>query len=407
MNEHQKQQQPISAEIARKYLSQLAAVVEQRIGKEMPDKFGLIMDTWRNVDGASYIAVFACYLSGTGQRCYPLLSFQPIFAVDDLEFRLNLLTVCLESYGRKLKNILFLVGNDECPVDINLANHLYVPIIGCACRRLQLAFEYLMDPHTDAVNRMFQLIRRISNLPRYRKIINDFQLFIPTSGNSRRITSVRSAVGSYREIRPFIETDTELLDYALKSEEEQSLRNLQRPMECIYESLIALQQPGVTLSDARCLFDKLIEDFSNCQLEYWLGKRGSVTLSESFENGLVKILNNQVDLMCPAERDACKPFFIKHPKAALTMSMDNYADRILAAKRSRICGQQDEYADVAFIPPSAAMVERLFEDDWSQLCYRQEGQVSSVEAESTLYLKQNSRFWNRQLAHEIYQRSNH
>ncbi|GMF24094.1 unnamed protein product [Phytophthora lilii] len=111
----------------------LTKAVEEHVGNEMPDKFGLMLDGWTH-GSEHYLAVFGCYETRAGPR-YPLLSLAPII-IDatgrfDAESHMAALSAFLPFFGKELSSGVFLLG-DNCAVNMRLARLIGVPLVGSA-----------------------------------------------------------------------------------------------------------------------------------------------------------------------------------------------------------------------------------------------------------------------------------
>jgi hypothetical protein len=102
----------ITDETIKKYLLLVTENVEKRIADDLPEKFGIIIDGWK--DGTThYIAIFASYSDGEGEGQYPLLAIAPPY--DEQSFTAEthkaFIVDVLELYGKGLKNLIYLVGD--------------------------------------------------------------------------------------------------------------------------------------------------------------------------------------------------------------------------------------------------------------------------------------------------------
>jgi hypothetical protein len=72
----QSKYESISDETIKKYLMLVTENVEKRVADDLPEKFGIIIDGWK--DGTThYIALFASYSDENDEGQYPLLSIAP------------------------------------------------------------------------------------------------------------------------------------------------------------------------------------------------------------------------------------------------------------------------------------------------------------------------------------------
>jgi hypothetical protein len=114
------------------------------VGRELPSEFAVVFDGW--TEGTQhYIAVLGAYLKVVDGKEVPtqtILTIKPLLAngvkgmraVDQIEH----IEKVLESYGKKLDNILCLVG-DNCSVNKSMSWILDIPLIGWASHKFNLA----------------------------------------------------------------------------------------------------------------------------------------------------------------------------------------------------------------------------------------------------------------------------
>jgi hypothetical protein len=134
----------ISSNTMMKYMDLICRKMESTLRQGLPKKFGIIFDGWTEGND-HYIAIFACYPSGTY-----LIAFQPIPDYDSetvgADYRLNadahyeFIISTLAFYDRGPEALLFLVG-DNCNTNTALARLCGVPLVGCASHRLNLAVK--------------------------------------------------------------------------------------------------------------------------------------------------------------------------------------------------------------------------------------------------------------------------
>ena len=135
---------PISPLTLHCQIISLLAEVKEAVGRELPSKFAVVFDGW--TEGTQhYIAVVGAYLKVVEGKEVPtqtMLSIKPLLAdgvqgmraADHIEH----IEKVLESYGKKMDNILCLVG-DNCSVNKSMSRILDIPLIGCASHKFNLA----------------------------------------------------------------------------------------------------------------------------------------------------------------------------------------------------------------------------------------------------------------------------
>ncbi|KAG2829762.1 hypothetical protein PC113_g3775 [Phytophthora cactorum] len=199
-------------------MESLTVAVEGRVGKEMLDKFELMLDGWTH-GSEHYLAVFGCYETSAGHR-YPLLSLAPIVVDASGRFDADNPYGCFGGiptvgFGKDLSNCLFLVG-DNCAVNMRLARLMGVPLVGCASHLLNLAVRTLLDPHEKELEQVQSLIKRLRALTLATKL----RLKTPLRPKLRQQTqwgSTYAILARYFELREFISADDEELAYLLPS----------------------------------------------------------------------------------------------------------------------------------------------------------------------------------------------
>jgi hypothetical protein len=145
----------VSAQTLRCHILELLSVVKETIQAELPPKFIIVFDGW--TEGFHhYIGIAAAYLKvGADSEEVPvqsILSMKPLLAdgmkgmraTDHLEH----VEKVLESYGKTLENILYLVG-DNCSVNQSMARILGVPLIGCASHKFNLAVRQWISQQAE------------------------------------------------------------------------------------------------------------------------------------------------------------------------------------------------------------------------------------------------------------------
>ena len=99
----------ISRPTLMKYMNLLTRKLEDHLKGTLPNKFGLIFDSW-SINATNYTAIFACYCPN-GQNSYPLLAFSPL--LDETSHSAGIycdfITFVMELYGRNWNDILFVI----------------------------------------------------------------------------------------------------------------------------------------------------------------------------------------------------------------------------------------------------------------------------------------------------------
>ncbi|KAG6615624.1 uncharacterized protein IUM83_05041 [Phytophthora cinnamomi] len=198
----------------------------------------------------------------------------------------------------------------------------------------------------------------------------------------------------YFWLRAFISADDEELSDFLPS------RSAHRKLEALLSSLRDvefaskhLQGDGLTLLDARVLFDELLK--SHPSFTKYLTTDADTFHSAVFEQAVVKVLDDQAALLTDDEVAALEPF--KRTQADAEEIDRTPADKegfaVRTFKRRKIAAAPTTYELLEAIPPTSNMVERLF--CIAHAVLRHEGhRLSPIMLEMILFLKINSPYWD-------------
>ncbi|ETP02522.1 hypothetical protein F441_20426 [Phytophthora nicotianae CJ01A1] len=154
-----------------------------------------------------------------------------------------------------------------------------------------------------------------------------------------------------------------------------------------------LQSDGLTLLDARVLFDELIK--SHPSFTKYLAADADIVHSTVFEQAVVKVLDDQASLLTDGEVSALDPF--KRTQAAgggterAPADKEGFAVRTL--KRRKTADAPATYVLLEAIPPTSNIVERLFSVARAVLRHERH-RISPMMLEMILFLKINSSRWD-------------
>ncbi|ETN20376.1 hypothetical protein PPTG_03398 [Phytophthora nicotianae INRA-310] len=364
---------PVCRNTLRANMEGVTKAVEIKIGNEMPDKFGLLLDGWTH-GTEHYLGVFACYETPSGPQ-YPLLSLAPI-VVDaagrfDAETHMAALAAFLPYFGKDLSNCIFLVG-DNCAVNKRLARLMGIPLVGCASHRLNLAVRTLLEPHEADLEQVQSLMKRLRTLTQAAKLRLKTSLK-PKLRQETRWGSTYAMLARYFALREFISADDEdLADLMPSPAANRRLKALLLELADVESVSMKLQSEDLNLLDARDLLDGLLE----------------------FESAVIKVLGGRAKLLSRAEKAALKPFERKTAEAADVTEKTakvGFADRIL--KRRKVQEDKSAYSQLNAIPPTSNAAERLFSMARMVLRYER-NRLSPLMLEMLLFLKLNSKYWD-------------
>ncbi|KAG3013494.1 hypothetical protein PC121_g9457 [Phytophthora cactorum] len=370
-------------------------VVEITIGKEMPVDFGLILDDC-SFGTEQYQGVYGCYETPSGPQ-YPLLSMAPVMDEpgDHLTAEGHLMEIerFLPFFGKTIQGVKFLVG-DNCAVNKRLAKLMKVPLVGCASHRLNLAVRDFLRPHESALEEVQQLMRKQRTLNQAAKLRVKTPL-VSVLRQDTRWSSTFSMLDRYFRLREFLSADDEDIADLLPSRSvHRKLEDLLSKLRFVESISKKLQSDGLTLLDARYLFDGLLEQrpsFSN-----YLSLYADIVHSPTFEAAVVKVPAGDSALLTAEEAEELEPFKVAAESSISTETVsstakEGFADRIL--KRRKVAAEPSTYKLLSAIPPTSNVVERLFSVARGVLRHERR-RISPMTLEMILFLKVNASYWN-------------
>jgi len=155
-----------------------------------------------------------------------------------------------------------------------------------------------------------------------------------------------------------------------------AVMNAKKSLDYFHSTTTAIQGADINLADARALFGALLTEFNEeASLSHLLPSH-SIVCNQNFENGLVKIINKEENLLTQTEARAVA-IFLNNPDRSVPQpetSTDFGRNILLAVKRQRqeLQSNQSAYMPLAWIPCTTCHVERLFSvcrhvySDWRQ-----------------------------------------
>ncbi|EGZ13003.1 hypothetical protein PHYSODRAFT_511250, partial [Phytophthora sojae] len=185
-----------------------------------------------------------------------------------------------------------------------------------------------------------------------------------------RWPSTFSMLKRYFRLRPFISADDEeLADFLPSRSAHRKLETLLASLRDVESVSKHLQGDGLTLLDARVLFDELLK--SHPSFAKYLATDADIVHSAVFEQAVVKVLDDQAALLTDDEVTALEPF-----------------KRTLAHRR-KVAAAPATYELLNAIPPTSNMVERLFSIARAMLRHERHRLSPMI-----LFLKINSSYWD-------------
>ncbi|GMF10700.1 unnamed protein product [Phytophthora lilii] len=210
-----------------------------------------------------------------------------------------------------------------------------------------------------------------------------------------RWSSIFSMLKRYFRLREFPSADDEELADILPSRTtHRQLEELLSKLRCVESVSKMLQSDGLTLLDARDLFDGLLE--VRPSMGKYLAPDADIIHAQAFEAAVVKVLAGKTDELTAREIAVLEPF--RQPEAAATSASaapppdaNGFARRIL--KHRNLSAEPVRYKLLSAIPPTSNVVERLFSVARAVLRLERH-RMSPLTLEMILFLRINANFWN-------------
>ena len=259
-----------------------------------------------------------------------------------------------------LENIHFFVG-DNCATNKRCANLADKPLVGCHAHRLDLAAKSVMETIEHHLVKLDALVSNMKTMNNHAKLKTKTAL-APIPRQETRWTSTQEMIQRYFKLKPFIEElaagDADLTALLLSPTENFAVKS------CFDTVLVSLRECSkylqrrkqpLNLAEARACFDVLIDTHGMLK-DTQIDAKHSIVHSPHFENGVVKILNNEEEKMTHAEKNACKMFLIEPepaaPAAAAAAAADGRVDFQAALKKRKMDAEKkgSNYINLSFIP---------------------------------------------------------
>ncbi|OWZ20358.1 hypothetical protein PHMEG_0005230 [Phytophthora megakarya] len=341
-------------------MEDVTKAVERSIGMDMPDEFGLMLDGWSH-GTEHFLAVYACY-EEPSSPCYPPLSMAPIMDEPDDQMSADGHLVASERFlpyfGKTVDGCKFIVG-DNCAVIKRLANIMGVPLVGCASHLLQLAVRDYLTPNEAALEEVQTLMRKLRTLKQTAKL--------------RAKTPLMFVL--------------QLADLLPSRVTHRKLEGVMSELRCVESVSKMLRSEGLTLLDARDLFDDLLE--ARPSMANYLAPNTAIVHSPEFETAVVKVLAGKQELLGADELAALEPLLQR--VSGVVIGGRGFAEHILKCRR--ISSELPTYQLLRCIPPTSNAVERLFSVARAVLNLERY-RVSPMTLEMILFLKINTGYWN-------------
>jgi len=385
--------EPISVDTLMKYIKLVTEAVEKDVATQLPSKFGIIIDGWK--EGTThYIALFASY---NGK--FPLLAIAPPFNEQDYtaQSHKSFIIDVLELFGKVPSSLLYLVA-DNAAVNTCLADLLEIPMIGCASHRFNLACKSYLEKYERSLSKINSLMVSLRNVKQAGKLRTKTPLE-PVTRNDTRWSSTHNMLLRFFRIREFLdETDADLV-YNMPTPLEVNELSLAMADLLEFESTTKLlQDQQRTLSEVRVIFDAMLSKYP--EMERHISQRGRILHSPDFENGLVKLQDELWGDLTTQEELLMRPFLLENADVQLISPTkpSSLAAAALKTKKRKIISCP--YINVSQIPPTSNIVERLFSSARLVLTdYRKS--MTPYTFECVMFLKFNRSYWDNVLVSKI------
>ena len=376
---------PISKKTFMVYLQKLTTKVESAISEEIPDKFGLIIDGWSDYSTSThYFAIFSCFAKKDNSQSTVLLAFSPLFDESELnaENHVDFIKSTLQLFGKSCENLQFITG-DNASVNNKICKMLGVPLIGCYSHRLNLAVNlFLQESGANPIlTKINELMKKMSGLKRSAALRQKTNLR-PVIQNDTRWSSIFDMLERYFEIVHFFDKSQDIIEFHLSPSEDFQIK-------CVFEELKkfesiskALQrEKGINLSDARKLFDTLLE--CHPELNYYLGLgEKSISKCPDFERAVVKAIKRK---SLDSDEKQVLSRFAEDKSVQEVEKRNDFAESVLQ--------RENEHFDLAWLPATSNTVERLFSVVRAVFTdYRKK--TSPINLEAQIFLQFNKEYWN-------------
>ncbi|MDP3780655.1 MAG: hypothetical protein Q8Q69_05650 [Nitrosopumilaceae archaeon] len=367
---------------------------------QLPERFGLIFDGW-TCSREHYIAIYATYvevshgheivmkrLLSCGVQSLPDEDdgndYDFGFTAEDIG---DYISDVLSSYGKTFLSIEFLCG-DNAPVNLKLCNLIteylwqhhqirrQVPLVGCACHRLNLAVQSLLnEEHTDnkmLVTKVKTLMTDLSTLK------NTFRLGVKTplcvlTDNATRWGSTYKMLQRYIVLEPILQlcmfSETTRALFPTPEEKTRIVELCESLKECEKMSKYFQSEDAtkINMHIVRIGLDRLCEEMPI--LKVYISKTAEIIHSKDFENGIVKIQKGLESRLTKEEKSAVNVFLINADTNTLTEQDDEHVVQntdlgsilhAVANEEIHNITKKSLYHSTKHVSPTSVVCETLF-----------------------------------------------
>lgn len=230
----------------------------------------------------------------------------------------------------------------------------------------------------------------------------------PVKRNVTRWSSTYEMLKRFFQIKDFVDDlDPDLACHLPSGYQTLLLKKILQDLSIFDNVSKQLQDQNCTLSEVRILFDAIINAYPG--MEHYLAPNSHIVHSKNFESGIVKVIDEQYDQLSPNEKE-CMSVFQTSTAEEVTSGIipDNidqensaltFVQKALMNKRRKVLNSS-EYANLAYIPPTSNIVERLFSSCRLVLTdYRKS--MTPYTFECVMFLKVNRSYWDMNLVAKV------
>jgi hypothetical protein len=358
-----------------------------------------------------------------------LLSIAPLPEQGTLSLTVESHLVYFEStlkyYDKAVKENVIFLCSDNCSTNRCLATLANKPFVGCASHRLNLAVKAMykhldtdsVNPTTAAVEQE-AIIKRIHRLMMHlchlnpRNRLHEETPLAPIKRNETRRSSTYFMLKRYLRLYQFLDPRDDKLDisqFVLTNGQDNEIKLMVEQLEFVQDVTVIMLQGAncreYNLSTSRTFFDTILEHYQNpeCLTEY-LFPEANIIHSKHFENGVVKIMRDNANLLTRQEENAVTG--LKKPEPDVIVAEEDDVNLTLAQKTLKRAKHEQErkrvvtdpYGDLSWIPHTSNVCERLFSKAKSTLGYLRRS-MTPLHFEQLIMLKANRHLWNANVVH--------
>jgi hypothetical protein len=338
------------------------------ISSKLPEKFGILFDAWSN-SNIHYLATYAVVPTSENFPFFPLLQFMPLKDEEDLsaESYNEAFDNIMHKFKKDPGNISFMIG-DNCSTNIKASIVRNIPLIGCGSHRLNLAVQLFLKEHHIVLEKLNVLMKKLKTT-KGKAFLKKNGFLMAKIINQTRWSSTFKMIERYLNLISFenglllslLESKKNYLPLLLSPLGNNDVKEIFVHLQKMNSVSLYLQKKDTTLAEVRVLFDKLIFEYPIMKLH--LSTEASIVKYPAFENGIVKIQNQQEHLLDIEERKSLEIFLKNNAVSCKTETSHegelDFAGSILQSRKSRKIAESS-YIDLGYIAPTSNMVERLF-----------------------------------------------